>query len=137
MSGFRRAHRCPWCATTSQGAPRLAPVARVACKGVLWGVVPATGHHCRRGPHKVENGCPRPQQHFLRWPTIGESMVTTCVRHLVLSGNGLGAAVPEMGRGVRPAASGVLLRLWSPVRGEYGAPVLGGDNQLYATRGQH
>ena len=36
-----------------------------------------------------------------------------------------------------PAASGVLLRLWSPVRGEYGAQVLGGDNQLYATRGQH
>ena len=47
-----------WCATTSQGAPRLAPVARVACKGVLWGVAPATGHYCRRGPHKVENGCP-------------------------------------------------------------------------------
>ena len=54
MSGFRRAHRCTRCATTSQGAPRLAPVARVACRGVLWGVASATGHYCRRGPHKVE-----------------------------------------------------------------------------------
>ena len=29
-------------------------MARVACRGVLWGVASATGHYCRRGPYKVE-----------------------------------------------------------------------------------
>ena len=122
-----------WCATTSQGGPRLAA----------------------RGPGSMQGrpvGCGARHGALLSsGSSQGRNRVSLTAAALLVMANDrgvhghdlrpslgpLGAAVPEMGRGVCPAVSGVLLRLWSPVRGEYGAPVLGGDNQLYATRGQH